>query len=526
MKKLSIFICALFAVATVSAQRVAVLDFNAGVGVSQADVDGISAIFNTYFSPRGYTLVERTQIDRVIDEQNFQRGKLTQSQMVRIGEILNVSKVVIGDVNIVMNQYNVDVRVVNVESGTISAKDGATWAPGSSYRTMMSQLGTRLAGKIAINPTAPVTSSATTSTSSSVRKRTTVEVIMGYLKVFPTELGVFPSEPTSVIAQINNQHMHDYDTWRIPTAEELALLRANGYLGDAIYMSSQTASSKGIVLLVTDSSETYSQKQSLSSYIESAGCDLNMKMIYVENGTFQMGATLDCNCSDITVRRAKPVHTVTLTTPYYIAECEVTQAQWQKIMGTTIHQQYEKHAYSDWRLHGVGDEYPMYFVTHKEARTFCQKLSQITGKIYVLPTEAQWEYAARGGKYNEGTLYSGSNSLNSVAWCGLNSGDTAHPVKQKQPNKLGLYDMTGNVSEWCSDEAPNFDSLQNEIYYPSSHQKDPVGPSGPTDYRMVCYIHRGGSYGSTPRYSLPVFVRQGEQNFATPGKGFRVVCLP
>ncbi len=153
MKKLSIIICALFAVATVSAQRVAVLDFNAGVGVSQADVDGISAIFNTYFSPKGYTLVERTQIDRVIDEQNFQRGKLTQAQMVRIGEILNVSKVVIGDVNIVMNQYNVDVRVVNVESGTISAKDGATWSPGSSYRAMMSQLGTRLASQIAITPT-------------------------------------------------------------------------------------------------------------------------------------------------------------------------------------------------------------------------------------------------------------------------------------------------------------------------------------------------------------------------------------
>lgn len=261
MKKLSVLICALFAVATVSAQRVAVLDFNAGVGVSQADVDGISAIFNTYFSPRGYTLVERTQIDRVIDEQNFQRGKLTQTQMVRIGEILNVSKVVIGDVNIVMNQYNVDVRVVNVESGTISAKDGATWSPGSSYRTMMSQLASRLAGKIAITPTAPVTSSATTPASPSVRKRTTVEVVMGYLKVFPTELGVFPSEPTSVIAQINNQHMHDYDTWRIPTAEELALLRANGYLADVAYMSKSTNSSSGVVLLVTDDNETYSQKE-------------------------------------------------------------------------------------------------------------------------------------------------------------------------------------------------------------------------------------------------------------------------
>ena len=136
---------------TVSAQRIAVLDFNAGTGVSQADVDGISAIFNTYFSPKGYTLVERTQIDRVIYEQRFQRGNLTQAQMVRIGEILNVSKVVIGDVNLVMNQYNVDVRVVNVESGAIAAKDGTTWRPGTSYRTMMSELGSRLAGQIAIN---------------------------------------------------------------------------------------------------------------------------------------------------------------------------------------------------------------------------------------------------------------------------------------------------------------------------------------------------------------------------------------
>lgn len=149
---------ALMVMATVSAQRVAVLDFNAGTGVSQADVDGISAIFNTYFSPKGYTLVERTRIDRVIDEQDFQRSKMTQSQMVRVGELLNVSKVVIGDVNLVMGQYNIDVRVVNVESGTISATDGATWSPGSSYRTMMSGLASRLANQIAITPTSQSTS--------------------------------------------------------------------------------------------------------------------------------------------------------------------------------------------------------------------------------------------------------------------------------------------------------------------------------------------------------------------------------
>ena len=140
-----------FAATTSFAQRIAVLEFNAGAGISQADVEGISAIFNTYFTPAGYTLVERTQIDRVIDEQNFQRGSITQSQMVRIGQILNVSNVVIGDVNYVMNQYNVDVRVVNVESGTIAAMDGVTWTPGSSCRAMMSELASRLASKIAIN---------------------------------------------------------------------------------------------------------------------------------------------------------------------------------------------------------------------------------------------------------------------------------------------------------------------------------------------------------------------------------------
>lgn len=164
MKKMILLFVTLMTIATVSAQRVAVLDFNAGTGVSQADVDGISAIFNTYFSPKGYTLVERTSIDRVIDEQKFQRGKMTQSQMVRVGELLNVSKVVIGDVNVVMGQYNVDVRVVNVESGTIAAKDGATWNPGSSYRAMMSGLASRLANQIAITPTLQSVSDVTSAT--------------------------------------------------------------------------------------------------------------------------------------------------------------------------------------------------------------------------------------------------------------------------------------------------------------------------------------------------------------------------
>ena len=131
------------------AQRAAVMEFKAGAGISQADVDGLSGIFITYFRPAGYTMIERTQIDRIIDEQQFQRSSLTESQMVRIGELLNLSKIVIGDVNIVMGQYNVDVRVINVESGTIAATEGATFA-GSSYRETMKSLAQKLAGQIAI----------------------------------------------------------------------------------------------------------------------------------------------------------------------------------------------------------------------------------------------------------------------------------------------------------------------------------------------------------------------------------------
>jgi hypothetical protein len=149
MKKLFTLCLICLLAMSVIAQRAAVMEFKAGVGISQADVDGLSGIFTTYFHPAGYTMIERTQIDRIIDEQQLQRSSLTESQMVRIGELLNLSKIVIGDVNIVMGQYNVDVRVINVESGTIAATEGATFA-GSSYRETMKSLAQNLAGQIAI----------------------------------------------------------------------------------------------------------------------------------------------------------------------------------------------------------------------------------------------------------------------------------------------------------------------------------------------------------------------------------------
>ena len=249
MKKLLSFVLMCLMAATMSAQRCAVLEFKAGVGISQADVDGISAIFITYFRPAGYTMVERTQIDKAIDEQGFQRSKMTESQMVRIGQILNVSKIVVGDVNIVMGQYNVDARVINVESGTIAATEGATFAS-SSYRTTMQSIAQKLAGKIAITSGGTVQARPVQPKPAPAPKEKEPYVIYGYLKVFPEDLGSFESEPRTVISRLNQSQQYGYGTWRLPTNEELQLMRANKIVGEAQYMTK--ACRKGIVRLVTD----------------------------------------------------------------------------------------------------------------------------------------------------------------------------------------------------------------------------------------------------------------------------------
>lgn len=131
--------------------RIAVLDFSAGTGISQAEIDGLSSIFNSYFSPNAeYSIVERTRVIRILEEQNIQVAKLTEKQRVKLGEILNVSVIVIGDVNIVFDQYNVDVRAVNAKTGEIIAKDGIEVKKNSSYRDAMKTLAERISPKIPV----------------------------------------------------------------------------------------------------------------------------------------------------------------------------------------------------------------------------------------------------------------------------------------------------------------------------------------------------------------------------------------
>ena len=249
-------LCAFWTVSAYS-QRCAVLEFRAGAGTSQADVDGISEMFITYFHPQGYTMVERAQIDRAIDEQGFQRSNMTEYQMVRLGQILNVSKIVVGVINNIRGEYNIDARVINVESGTLAATEGVTFTSGMSYRSTMQGLAQRLSEQIAISSSSVSTSGS--SASNSRNKRSSVETLYGYLRVFPNELGDFQSIPHTIISQINVQSQYGINDWRVPTNEELSLLRANDYLGLGGYMTKENP--RGIVLLVSDGSGQINDEQ-------------------------------------------------------------------------------------------------------------------------------------------------------------------------------------------------------------------------------------------------------------------------
>lgn len=157
---------------------------------------------------------------------------------------------------------------------------------------------------------------------------------------------------------------------------------------------------------------------------------VSFEMVFVEGGTFRMGSN-SRGCDE------DPVHDVTLSS-YYIGKTEVTQALWKAVMGRNPSE-------------FIGDSLPVENVDWSDCQEFINRINVIAGTKFRLPTEAEWEYAARGGKYSKGYRYSGSNCIDSVAWYYNNSASKTHHVGSKQPNELGIHDMTGNVWEWCSD---------------------------------------------------------------------------
>lgn len=228
-----------------------------------------------------------------------------------------------------------------------------------------------------------------------------------------------------------------------------------------------------------------------------------IEMIYVEGGSFSMGATTEQ--VDEADSDEYPVRKVTLDS-FYISECLITQSQWEKVMGTEIFDSYDF-------KYGKGDDYPIYYVSWEDAQEFCEKLSELTGKKYTLPTEAQWEYAARGGNKSKGYKYSGSNNIDDVAWHSGNSDSETHSVKTKLPNELGLYDMSGNLWEWCQD------------WYVSKYdESDTNNPEGPTTGPNR--VLRGGSWYVNAQSCRIANRGHNPPSASAAYYGFRVVLIP
>ena len=218
---------------------------------------------------------------------------------------------------------------------------------------------------------------------------------------------------------------------------------------------------------------------------------VTFNMVKVDGGTFTMGATSEQVNPD---KNEKPTHQVTLSS-YYIGETEVTQALWTAVMGNNP--SYFK-----------GNKLPVEMVSWEDCQTFIGKLNDLTGKRFRLPTEAEWEYAARGGNRSNHTQYSGGSMIDDVAWYYGNSGSKTHSVKTKKPNELGLYNMSGNVWEWCQDWKGS---------YSSNAQTNPTGPDSGSDR-----VFRGGTWSIFGWFCRSSFRGKSSPGYRYDTIGFRL----
>jgi formylglycine-generating enzyme len=258
--------------------------------------------------------------------------------------------------------------------------------------------------------------------------------------------------------------------------------------------------------------------------------DFGIQLVFVKGGTYLTGCTREqgSDCVDA----EKPGHSVTVG-DFYIGKYELTVKQFKKFIDATNYQtdadkegwsycskgvSWEKKYGVNWKCDVSGNlyskrlsenNYPVIHVSWNDAYAYCIWLSEKTGKTYRLPTEAEWEYAARGGNISKGYKYSGSNNVDDVAWYDGNCGNTTHPVGKKLPNELGIYDMSGNVWEWCSDWFKGY-----------------RGSSKVNDFTNINRVLRGGGWYFFAGYCRISYRYYGNPKYRYYYDGFRVLLEP
>ena len=229
-------------------------------------------------------------------------------------------------------------------------------------------------------------------------------------------------------------------------------------------------------------------------------------MIRVDGGTFTMGATPEQGTPP---SGSQPTHPVTLST-FSIGQTEVTQALWLAVMGNNPSLFCSKNGFLE------NLQRPVEQVKWEECQEFLTRLNELTGRTFSLPTEAQWEYAARGGNKSQGYKYAGGNDIEQVGWYLSNTDYNVYlytpgtqPVATKQPNEIGLYDMSGNVQEYCQDYYGD---------YTAAAQTNPTGPNG-----GLFRVERGGAWGGGAGFCRVSYRGKAVMNYRTSNTGFRLV---
>jgi formylglycine-generating enzyme required for sulfatase activity len=365
---------------------------------------------------------------------------------------------------------------------------------------------------VAANATASTRDATVTFTAGGVNQSITVRQ-----SAAGATLSISPSEESVTFDKYGNR----------PNGAETATFAVTTNTGGWNVVSSQTwctaaKSANNLVISVSTNNSVLSRTATVTvTATNAASITINitqasgLEMVRVAGGTFTMGNTGWTHTPPWQALAGQipqtPTHLVNLSS-FSIGVSEVTQQQWLEVMGSWPGTAPDAE-------HGVGNTYPAYNVSYTDALAFITKLNQMTGQTYRLPTEAEWEYAAREGSSGRGLEFSGANYTNigNVAWYTINSGNKTHEVRTRNGNQLGIYDMTGNLWEWCSDW---FD------VYTSSDQINPQGPATanitPTSPYYMKKVRRGGSYDNTISEST-VCYRLGEViSFRHPTIGFRV----
>lgn len=236
-----------------------------------------------------------------------------------------------------------------------------------------------------------------------------------------------------------------------------------------------------------------SSELSGSNFSIDCGNGISMDFVRIDSGIFEMGSDEEVGDADET-----PKHEVTITKPFYIGTYEVTQAQWKQVMG-------------ELPCEGKGDTYPVDSVSWKDCQEFLEKLEDLTGYQFSLPTEAQWEYSCRAGTTAKWFFGDDSDELSTYAWVGEDVTSTM-PVGQKEPNPWGLYDMYGNVQEWCQDWYEN--------PYSTTETVDPTGPDS-----GASKVIRGGGWGDTEEMIRSAYRNANGEEEQNDGTGFRCVLV-